>query len=256
MSSAVLSYPEAPELLRLFRERVSEDLLLLATLNDREPDEALTGELKALDFPNCLTLLPETEAGEEARNLMQQTLSDLPAKLDGQLLDELAADYASIYLNHNISASPEESVWLDEDSLKCQDSMFQVRSWYKSYGLEIPDWRLRPDDHLVYQLQFLAALLNLDERMETLERICTFMDEHLLRWLGNFAERVLARCDTAYFAAVAAVTASYCETLRDTLAEILEQPRPCREDIEDRMKPRAAPQEVSVSFMPGVGPVV
>ncbi len=248
--------PESTDLLELFRERVAEDLLLLATLNDREPDEALLQEIRALDFPRCLTLLSKTAAGEEAVSLMRQTLSDLPAKPDDGILDELAADYASIYLNHNISASPEESVWLDEDSLKCQDSMFQVRTWYESNGLGIPDWRIRSDDHLVYQLQFIAALLNLDDKRETLEKIGTFMDEHLLRWLGNFAERVLGRCDTAYFAAVVAVTASYCEELRDTLAEILQQSRPRREDIEERMKPQPTQQEVSVSFMPGMGPAV
>lgn len=256
MSAATMSSVEAPDLLKLFRERVAEDLLLLATLNDREPDAAVLQEIKVLEFPTCLTLLPKTETGEEVMRLMQQTLSELPEEVGEDLLDDLAADFASIYLNHNISASPEESVWLDEDSLKCQDSMFQVRNWYESYGLEIPDWRIRPDDHLVYQLQFIAALLNLDDKTETLEKVSTFMDEHLLRWLGNFAERVLARCDTAYFAGVASVTASYCEELRDNLAEILQQPRPSREAIEDRMRPKSAPQEVDVSFMPGVGPVV
>jgi len=256
MSSVSASTIGAHDLLALFRQRVAEDLLLLATLHEREPDKTLLEEIKALDFPLCLTLLPETGPGFDALKLMRQTLVDLPKTLDDRLLDELAADYASIYLNHNISASPEESVWLDEDSLKYQDSMFQVRAWYESCGLAISDWRIRPDDHLVYQLQFIAALLKRDEKTETLVKTGAFMDEHLLRWLGNFAERVLGRCDTAYFGALAGLSASYCESLRDNLAEILEQPRPRREDIEQRMKPKPGQQEVSVSFMPGVGPVV
>ena len=32
------------------------------------------------------------------------------------------------------------------------------------------------------------------------------MDEHLLRWLPSFAQRVAVRCDTAYFAALALLT--------------------------------------------------
>ena len=138
----------------------------------------------------------------------------------------------------------------------CQQSMFQVRSWYEAYGLEIPDWRLRPDDHLVYELQFIAWLLNQDNQIETLEKAATFMDEHLLRWLGNFGERVAIRCDTAYFAGAAALTAAYCEELRDILAEVLQQPRPTPEEIEERMQPRQQPNEVPVKFMPGMGPVV
>ena len=135
--------------------------------------------------------------------------------------------------------------------------MFDVRTWYEAYGLEIPNWRQRPDDHLVYELQFIARILDKDESLETLEQAATFMDEHLLRWLGNFGERVLVRCDTQYFAGVAAITAAYCEELRDILAEVLEQPRPSREDIEQRMKPKQTQQEeMPVQFMPGMGPVV
>jgi TorA maturation chaperone TorD len=255
MSAAPL--PAAVEdYLTTFRARVAEDLLLLATLHDREPDSELLQQLKSLDFPYCLTFLPNTGPAAGAISLLHKTLSELQKHPDQNIMDELAADYASIYLNHKISASPEESVWLDEDSLMCQDSMFQVRSCFESEGLEIPDWRLRPDDHLVYQLQFIAHLLNKDERIETLEQVATFMDEHLLRWLGNFGERVLARCETTYFAGIAAITAANGEELRDILADVLQQPRPSREEIELRMKPKPAPQEAQVRFMPGMGPTV
>lgn len=242
--------------LTAFRTQVADDLLLLATLHDREPAPELLQQLKSLDFPHCLTFVPDTGPAAEAASRLQQGLSEIPEDPDQDIIDELAADYASIYLNHTIAASPEESVWLDEDSLMCQDSMFQVRSWFESEGLGIPDWRLRPDDHLVYQLQFIAHLLHKDNSMETLTEIATFMDEHLLRWLGNFGERVMARCDTSYFAGLAAITATSCEEFRDILSDILQQPRPSREEVELRMKPKPVAHEVPVSFMPGVGPTV
>ena len=257
MSNVINMASETQELLTAFRQRVAEDLQVMAALHDREPDAAVLQELKAFDFPDTLTLLPDTEAGIEAMKLMKQALSDLSTEPDQTTLNELAADYASIYLNHTISASPEESVWLDEDSLMCQDSMFQVRSWYESYGLCIPDWRKRPDDHLVYELQFIARLLEQDNELQTLQTMARFMDEHLLRWLGNFGERVLMRCDTPYFASIAALTAAYCEQLRDVLAELLEQPRPTREEIDERMKPKQAQAaEMPVQLMPGMGPAV
>lgn len=255
--NAALPNSDLPDFLNTFRMRVAEDLNILATLHDREPDTALLKELKKIDFPFCLTLIPDSGPGSEAISLLQESLEKLSNHIDESILDDLASDYASIYLNHNISASPEESVWLDEDSLICQQSMFDVRTWYEIYGLEIPNWRLRPDDHLVYELQFIAKLLDKDEHLETLEQVTIFMDEHLLRWLGNFGERVLGRCDTQYFAGVAALTAAYCEEFRDILAQVLEKPRPTREEIEERMKPKQAqPEETSVQFMPGMGPAV
>ncbi|MCW8929060.1 MAG: molecular chaperone TorD family protein [Gammaproteobacteria bacterium] len=261
--NAALPKSDMPDFINTFRIRVAEDLNMLATLHDREPDSDLLAELKKIDFPFCLTLTSEKHSDSEtmvladAMFLLQQSLENLTVPVEQNILDDLAADYASIYLNHNISASPEESVWLDEDSLICQQSMFDVRTWYENYGLEIPNWRLRPDDHLVYELQFIAQLLYRDERLETLEKITVFMDEHLLRWLGNFGERVLGRCDTQYFAGVAALTAAYCEEFREILAEILEQPRPTREEIEERLKPKQSQaEEVSMNFMPGMGPAV
>lgn len=256
MSSPSLSpVSESQDVLESFRKLVSEDLRLLATLHDREPGAALIEELKSFAFPSELTLLPDTQAGMESIALMHRALSALPDDPGQGNLDELAADYASIYLNHNISASPEESVWVDEDGLKCQDSMFQVRDWYESHGLGVPDWRLRPDDHLVYQLQFIAWLLDQDKDTETLGKIATFMDEHLLRWLGNFAERVIARCDTPYFAGVAGLTAAYCETLREVLADLLQQPRPSVEEIEERMQPKQQTAPVPVAFVPGMNSI-
>ncbi len=255
--NAALPNSDLPDFLSTFRMRVAEDLNLMATLHDREPDSVLLKELHKIDFPFCLTIIPDSGPGSDAVFKLQKTLAELSGEIDESILDILAADYASIYLTHNISASPEESVWLDEDSLVCQQSMFDVRNWYKSHGLEIQNWRKRPDDHIVYELQFIAQLLDKDESLETLEQVAIFMDVHLLRWLGNFGERVLLRCDTQYFASIAALTAAYCEELRDILAQILEQARPTREEIEERMKPRQPQtEEMPVKFMPGMGPAV
>ncbi|MDX2505618.1 MAG: molecular chaperone TorD family protein [Gammaproteobacteria bacterium] len=230
---------------------------MLTTLHDREPDVALLQEIKTIDFPFCLTIILDSGPGSDAIYLLQESIEKLSDDVDESTLDDLAADYASIYLNHNISASPEESVCLDEDSLVSQQSMFDVRTWHEAYGLEIPNWRIRPDDHLVYELQFIAHLLEKVYSRETLDQAAIFMDEHLLRWLGNFGERVLKRCDTQYFAGVAALTAAYCEELRDIFAELLGQPRPSREEIEERMKPKQVQaEETPVQFMPGMGPAV
>ncbi len=248
--------PSEADFLPRFRGRVAEDLRILAALHDREPDADMAAELRAMDFPRCLTLPPANGPAREAWMVMEKSLELLPENPDPQALDQLAADYASIYLTHGIGASPEESVWVDEDSLICQDSMFQVRQWYEAQGLEAPDWRTRPDDHLVYQLQFIAHLLDSQDDTQSLQQAARFMDEHLLRWVGSFAERVLQRCETPWFAGAAGVTAAYVEELRDTLAEILQQPRPTPEEIEERMNPSRPAEEISVSFMPGMGPVV
>ncbi|BAO44483.1 conserved hypothetical protein [Thiolapillus brandeum] len=229
---------------------------MLAALHDHEPDAATLEGLRKLDFPQNLGLHLATKEGLRALELMTQALVALPQPPESADLNELAADYASIYLNHGIQASPEESVWLDDDHLICQDSMFQVRSWLEKYGLQAENWRIRPDDHLVYQLKFIAHLLTRDE--DLLQQAGCFMDEHLLRWIGDFSQRVLQRCATPYFAGLALLTAAYCEELRDLIAGVTGQPRPLPEEIEERMNQKVTSQveEQPGAYVPGIGPTV
>lgn len=238
------------------RHAVADDLNMLASLHNCEPDSELLKTLRSEKFPTGLGLKLESDQGRQACELMAVALEALPDPIGEETINELAADYASIYLNHGIQASPEESVWIDEENLTHQDSMFQVRSWYARYGLSAPNWRIRPDDHLVLELQFIAHLISHAATQESLREAARFMDEHLLRWLMPFAGRIAARCEIPYFAATAMLTGVYCEELRDLLAEIVDEPRPSQEEIGERMKPKHQPEPVPVKFMPGTGPAV
>lgn len=247
---------KAADPLETFCLSVAGDLAMLAVLHNEEPDAELIASLRNSSFPKGLGLRLESERGQQTLDLMEQALEALPKQLDEGTLDELAADYASIYLNHGIQASPEESVWIDDENLVCQDTMFQVRAWYKHHGLTAPDWRRRPDDHLVLELQFLSHLFGNEPTETSLREAAQFMDEHLLRWLNDFGDRVAQYCATPYFAGIATLSSAYCDELRDLLAEILDESRPDPEEIEKRMKPGRKPEEVPASFMPGMGPAV
>ena len=235
---------------------VAEDLRMLSALHIREPDADFIRVLQDERFPGGLGLRLTSQAGLQAHDLVSQALQLLPETLDQQQVDELAADFAGIYLNYSIQASFEESVWIDEENLIHQDSMFEVRKWYERYGMSVPDWRTRPDDHLALELEFIGWLLSGDVNHERLDEAARFMDEHLLRWLMDFAQRVAARCDTRYFAGMALLTGAYCEELRDLIADVLNQPRPSKEEINERMRPAQRRESVSVAFVPGIGPAV
>lgn len=244
------------ELLHTFKQAVADDLDMLALLHQEEPDREILEALRNFDFPHSMGMKLVSQEGVHAIDLMSRAVGSFPESLDDDLLDELAADYADIYLNHSLQASPLESVWLDEEHLTCQESMFQVRAWYELYGLMAEDWRIRPDDDLVLQLQFVSYLFSNQKSEKHLQDAARFMDEHLLRWLADFSHRVASRSATPYFAGVALLTAAYCEELRDLLAVVIGQPRPSPEEIAERMKPNAPKQEVSLSYMPGMGPAV
>lgn len=240
------------DLLAQFCAAAAADLLTLASLHHVEADDVLLIDLTVQGFPDAFGIKLTQPQSVEAVSRMGRALSAMTAPLRTEQHDALAADYAAIYLNHRYRASPHESVWLDEENLAMQAPMFQVREIYKRHGLGVADWRKRSEDHLVVELLFIANLLQ-DAQAEVLGEVARFMDEHLLRWLPRFGERVANRCETPFYAAAASLTAAYCDELRDCLAEILGEPRPSSEEIEARMRPKAA-QSVPVKFVPGVAP--
>ena len=246
---------KVPDSLRQFAEIVSADLRSLIVLHDRELAKELITALKESGFPDGMGLVLTSEKGEKARKLMEEGLASIPDQVTDEAIDALAADFADIYLTHGIQASPCESVWIDEEGLMMQEPMFQVRAWYEKYALAAEDWRQRSDDHLVYQIQFLSYLLSRENLLESLADGAIFLDEHLLRWIDEFATRVATRCATPFYAGLAVLTAAYMDELRDLIAEVLDLPRPTAEEVEERMK--NATQKVTeevAPYVPGVAP--
>ena len=171
--------------------------------------------LKKESFPHSLALRLQSDRGGELVDMLSAAVTTMSV---GQAdLDELAADFASIYLNHGYGASPYESVWLDEDGLAMQQPMFDVRESYARHGLSAPDWRKRADDHVVFQLQFIATMLEAEDGIG-LPHVVRFLDKHTLRWMPDFATRVGQRAATPFYAGLAMLTATYLDELRDVLA--------------------------------------
>ncbi|RLJ67577.1 TorD/DmsD family molecular chaperone [Sulfurisoma sediminicola] len=197
------------------------DAETLARLHDRELDAATLAALREVDFPANLALLPPTPEDQRAWQSMAAALNHYvpnpPAAAD---IDALAVEYAAVYLTGAYNVSPCESFWLDEDHLHCQEPMFALREVYAAAGLAAPDWRKRPDDHLVLQLQYIAHALRRPKPAAA--NLVRMMDEHLLRWLPDFAARLGQRAELPFYAALAHLTLAWCNALH----RLLKQQRP------------------------------
>ncbi len=238
-----------------FREAVADDLRLLACLHDAEPDADGLEQLRAQAFQDCLGLKLTSPIGQEGLEIFDAALQALPHPISSDLIDALGAEYANIYLTYAYRASPCESVWFDDDGLERQEPMFQVREWYRKHETATSDPRKRPDDHLVFQLLFVARLIDQAEGEDGLRGTCRFLDAHLLRWLGQFCGRAASRCQSGYFAGLLLVTGAYLDELRDLLARALDMPRPKMENVKERRSSRPAAFDLDVpAFVPGTGP--
>ena len=207
-------------------EAIADDALTLAILHDRELDVGTLAGLRSIGFPDNLSLLPLAGEGRDAWRLARLAIESFPEPMSGEELDDLAADFAAIYLTGAYGASPCESVWLDDDHLAFQGRMFDLRQLYRDQGLVNPGRRHRPDDHLVLQLEFIAHLLKKAYTDDDWRYLARCLDEHLLQWLPDFSRRVLQRSATVFYAGLAEVTAAWCNSLRDGIADLLNEERP------------------------------
>ena len=231
------------------RAALADDVDGLAALHDRELEPALLADLATVGFPDNFALLP----AEALRGAMRGAL----ARLQGEgpaWRDELAADFAGIYLNGAFGASPYESVWVTHEHLTCQWPMFELRAAYAAAGLAVDDWRKRYDDHFVLQFRFLAHCLR--DPDWPLERVGTFFDEHVGYWFGEFAGNVAQRAGTDFYRALALLTADWLEAFRSVVEEVTGETRVPRAAMAERIRKKgalASGELAPVRFVPGGG---
>lgn len=222
----------------------ADALDLVVRLHDREADAALISGLRANPladgFAGILPLDPLKS--------FDDAIASYPDPLPADVLDDMAAEYADIYVTHGYRASPNGSVWLTEDRIERQEPMFIARAWYDRYQMKVPNWSVRAEDHLVHELQFVSHLLRL-ATPRTAADAARFMDTNLLPWLSQFADRAMVNCRHRYHAASLDLTVALCEALRDRLGAItsIDRPAPLQSG---QQSPAVLP--VEPAYVPGL----
>ncbi len=129
--------------------------------------------------------------------------------------------------------------------------MFTVREWYDHYGVTVPDWRLRPDDHIVHELQFIEHLLGL--KTETAARdAARFMDKHVMVWVPEFCTLMAQRCKHPLLIAGARLTVRYLGALHNLLEYLAGEARWTPSE-EDKITPYSLSElNEDIAYVPGV----
>ncbi len=134
--------------------------------------------------------------------------------LDGaapaSLLPALRSEYTALFVGlEQVDAPPWESVYLSRDHLLFDEQTLEVRNFYARFGLQIPNMDREPDDHIGYELLFLAHLLeqaasalaeaNPVRAAPFLAAARDFLVAHPQQWALLFAERVEQYGSTPYY---------------------------------------------------------
>ena len=175
---------------------------LLARMASQEPDGPFVEKLNAPDFRQAVGVLglepPAAPAPEEA----------------GKYCEELAAEYARLFIVPGTSLHPYESVRRGEKQL-WGDRTVEVQQAYHEAGFDLAPEAHQIPDHIAVELEFLAHLATEEaeqweagsrEEAEVLRhRQKAFLGDHLGVWGIEFASALKEETSQPYFKFFAAL---------------------------------------------------
>ena len=186
---------------------------LLATAYRQEVTSEFLQQLRDPEFLRILS------------DLGIQLTSDFLQKPEEELLDDLAVEFAGLFLGPGGHISPHESVHHQKDGVESGmlwgESTAVVKKFIESAGLGYdPEYTGLPD-HISVELEFMEALARHEEqawseddeeeafRCLAMER--RFLDEHLSRWVPVFCDKVTAAAELSFYRELAGLTKRFIE---------------------------------------------
>jgi TorA maturation chaperone TorD len=154
-----------------------------------------------------------------------------------QLLEDLAVEYARLFLGPDKHISPHESVHHDRDGGDWGQlwglSTVEVKKFIESAGLEYKSEFTGLPDHISVELEFMQELT----KEEALERkngdhekvnYCLqiekkFIDDHLVKWIPLFCDKVIDQATLPFYRELAKVTKDFIEFEGKEIAKYAEE---------------------------------
>lgn len=131
---------------------------------------------------------------------------DFMEKEEKELLEELAAEYAQLFIAP-AGASPYESVW--KKGLLMQEPAAKALAFYKRCGFELPEDFKGFPDQIGVELSFLGHLTQEEAKawkegneklaIEIMRLEKDFLKKHLRKWVFDFLDCVIAITELPFY---------------------------------------------------------
>lgn len=143
----------------------------------------------------------------------------------------LAVDYAHTFLGagtyDHVLAPPYESVFTSKQRLLMQDARDGALAYYRSEGVDLPADNTTPEDHLGFELQFAATLVerasdaakngDIERLRELVSKQRSFLQFHQENWLPEFCDAIDQYAQTDFYRGVANLVRGYLAIEREVL---------------------------------------
>lgn len=200
--------------------KVSQLHAFLAALYRQEVDTQMLGALRA---PGVVSSLAEAGVALDAR------VREGPEQ---EVLEELAVEYAALFLGPGEHVSPYESVYAERGTgTLWGEQTVAVRRYVEAAGFECEGKHAGIPDHVSVELEFMSELSRREAEAwsrgdraaaaNCLEYQQEFMSEHLGTWVFRFCERVVETAGLPFYRDIARLTSEFLDEEREDISRRL-----------------------------------
>ena len=171
------------------------------------PDPGISEKLEDLEFnmaDMCETIVP----------LIQNMRKEFKTGAD---FEPLKVDFAKLFVGpYQLSAAPYGSVYLEGERKMMGNSTLDVRKRYRDAGLDTAKTFKDAPDHIGAELEFMHYLIfkeiegfanaDIETAIVFFQRQKSFLEDHLVAWVPQFAAGIIANAETSFYQNLAKAT--------------------------------------------------
>ncbi len=154
-----------------------------------------------------------------------QLTDDFFQKHEDELTEDLAVEFTRLFLGPGRHISPHESVHHEKDGAKWGqlwgDSTVEVRKFIESAGLDYKSEYRGIPDHISVEFEFMQQVTlrecqaweetDEDGALYCLKIEKKFIEEHLIRWIPAFCDKVIMEAELPFYKEMAVLTKNFIE---------------------------------------------
>jgi TorA maturation chaperone TorD len=191
---------------------------MLADVFRAEPSEAFLYHLKGPEMSGALKAL-----GVSLEDMLGDSSPD-------RLAEDLAVEYAKLFIGPGPRLSPHESLHVDSG---CGGNDFwgeetvQVKKFMEAAGVAVDESFTGMPDHISAELEFMQMLAvqeasywakGKEGSARSIKRVQQrFFDDHLSQWIPGFCHKVIEQAELPYFKTMAELTKDFIDLERTSL---------------------------------------
>ena len=193
----------------------------LSRLFYKELDESLIQDL--VQTQKTIELTDDLDETERNFVLGNNKMVRFLERRTPDTLTQSRCDYARVFLGAGQTqenpVSPFESVYTSEDQLLMQGARDDVYRVFRSERLALEDEYNMPEDHLAFELQYLAhvaqEVVQMAESRDTaqaetrFQAYLSFFENHVANWVTRFCDEAAALAKTPFYQGLAQCTKAW-----------------------------------------------